>query len=100
MVPVHRLQFGGLETQTRPLYNAASLLNADYAPVLIAHELAHMWFGDNVTVREWNDIFNNEAYASWAQWELLSGRAVGPPTPRSTRPTAGLRRRPASGRSP
>ena len=68
VVPVHRLQFGGLETQTRPVYNAASLLNADYAPVLIAHELAHMWFGDNVTVREWNDIFNNEAYASWAQW--------------------------------
>ena len=27
-----------------------------------------MWFGDNVTVRQWNDIFNNEAYASWAQW--------------------------------
>ena len=27
-----------------------------------------MWFGDNVTLREWNDIFNNEAYASWAQW--------------------------------
>jgi aminopeptidase N len=68
VVPVHRMQFGGLETQTRPVYNAASLLNADYAPVLIAHELAHMWFGDNVTVREWNDIFNNEAYASWAQW--------------------------------
>ncbi len=68
VVPVHRLQFGGLETQTRPVYNAASLLNADYAPVLIAHELAHMWFGDNVTVREWNDIFDNEAYASWAQW--------------------------------
>ncbi len=68
VVPVHRLQFGGLETQTRPVYNAASLLNADYAPVLITHELAHMWFGDNVTVREWNDIFNNEAYASWAQW--------------------------------
>jgi aminopeptidase N len=29
-----------------------------------------MWFGDNVTLREWNDIFNNEAYASWAQWGL------------------------------
>ena len=70
VVPIHRLQFGGLETQTRPVYNAASLLNADYAPVLITHELAHMWFGDNVTLREWNDIFDNEAYASWAQWGL------------------------------
>ena len=27
-----------------------------------------MWFGNNVTVRQWNDIFINEAYASWAQW--------------------------------
>ena len=27
-----------------------------------------MWFGDNVTLREWNDIFDNEAYASWAEW--------------------------------
>jgi aminopeptidase N len=70
VVPAHRLQFGGLETQTRPVYNAKSILNDDYAPVLITHELAHMWFGDNVTLREWNDIFNNEAYASWAQWGL------------------------------
>jgi aminopeptidase N len=29
-----------------------------------------MWFGDNVTVRQWNDIFTNEAYASWAQWGI------------------------------
>jgi aminopeptidase N len=27
-----------------------------------------MWFGDNVTVRQWNDIFDSEAYASWAAW--------------------------------
>ena len=77
VVPAHRLQFGGLETQTRPVYNAASMLDDKYAPVLISHELAHMWFGDNVTVREWNDIFNNEAYASWAQWgfaERTGGR--------------------------
>jgi aminopeptidase N len=77
VVPVHRLQFGGLETQTRPLYNAGSILNDGYAPILITHELAHMWFGDNVTLRQWDDIFNNEAYASWAQWgfaERTGGR--------------------------
>ena len=27
-----------------------------------------MWFGDNVTVRRWDDIFDSEAYASWAYW--------------------------------
>jgi len=68
IVPVHRLWFGGLETQTRPIYDARSILNAGFEPSLLDHELAHMWFGDNVTVRQWNDIFISEAYASWAQW--------------------------------
>ena len=68
VVPANRFWFGGLETQTRPVYNPDSILNDRYAPILIAHELTHMWFGDNVTLRQWNDIFDNEAYASWAQW--------------------------------
>jgi aminopeptidase N len=68
VVPIHELWFGGLETQTRPIYNARSILNPEFAPALLDHELAHMWFGDNVTVRQWNDIFISEAYASWAQW--------------------------------
>jgi aminopeptidase N len=68
IVSVHQLWFGGLETQTRPIYNARSILNPGFEPGLLDHELAHMWFGDNVTVRQWNDIFISEAYASWAQW--------------------------------
>jgi aminopeptidase N len=68
VVPANRFWFSGLETQTRPVYDPDSILNDRYAPILIAHELTHMWFGDNVTLRQWNDIFDNEAYASWAQW--------------------------------
>jgi aminopeptidase N len=71
------LGFGGLETQTRPVYGARSILNQDFSPGLLDHEQAHMWFGDNVTVRQWNDIFTNEAYASWAEWgvtERAGGR--------------------------
>ena len=68
VVPAHELPFGGLENQTRPVYNAGAILDEGFAPELLNHELAHMWFGDNVTLRQWNDIFNNEAYASWAQW--------------------------------
>jgi aminopeptidase N len=77
VVPVHRLWFGGLETQTRPIYGARSILNGNFAPALLDHELAHMWFGDNVTLRQWNDIFTTEGYASWAQWgaaERTGGR--------------------------
>jgi aminopeptidase N len=68
IVPIHQLWFGGLETQTRPVYDARAILNPGFAPGLLDHELAHMWFGDNVTVRQWNDIFISEGYASWAQW--------------------------------
>ena len=54
-----------------------AILSRNFAGTLVTHELAHMWFGDNVTLRQWNDIFDNEGYASWAEWgyaERTGGR--------------------------
>jgi aminopeptidase N len=35
---------------------------------LVAHELAHQWFGDNVTCASWNDIWINESFATYSQF--------------------------------
>lgn len=78
IVPAAPLWFSGLETQTRPVYERQSILSSGFAETLLAHELAHMWFGDNVTLRRWDDIFTNEAYATWAQW--ASNQQRGGPT--------------------
>ncbi len=35
----------------------------------ILHEMAHMWFGDLVTMRWWDDLWLNESFATWAGTE-------------------------------
>jgi len=51
-----------LETQTKPVF--------DRPPdeLTLAHELAHQWYGDAVTLARWRDIWVNEGFAEFSSW--------------------------------
>jgi len=80
VVLIPSFQFGGMEHAGAILYNASSLLLDESATQnqmlerasVISHETAHMWFGDLVTMRWFNDVWMKEVFANFMAAKIVN----------------------------
>ncbi|HXG90426.1 MAG TPA: M1 family aminopeptidase [Vicinamibacterales bacterium] len=79
-VLIPAFQFGGMEHAGKILYNASGLMLDESATQnqhlgrasVIAHETAHMWFGDLVTMRWFNDVWMKEVFANFMAAKIVN----------------------------
>ena len=81
-VAIPFFQYGGMEHPGAILYRGSRLFLDDHATQnellaranLIAHETAHMWFGDLVTMRWFNDVWMKEVFANFLADKIVNPR--------------------------
>ncbi len=78
---------GGMEHQTVSFLVRPGEMDDDAYSSLQAHELAHQWFGDSVTLGDWNETWLHEGFATYAEalWaEGVASKRSGPAAGRAT----------------
>ncbi len=80
LVAVPDFEFGAMENAGAVFFRetlllldptTATLAERKRAAEVIAHELAHMWYGDLVTMAWWDDLWLNEAFATWMAFSVV-----------------------------
>ncbi|HEV8555375.1 MAG TPA: M1 family metallopeptidase [Actinophytocola sp.] len=69
-----------VEAQGLSTFGANHVDGARGAEHLVAHELAHQWFGNSLTVADWRHIWLHEGFAQYAEWlwsEISGGEPAG-----------------------
>jgi aminopeptidase N len=72
-------KFGGMENASAIFLDEKRINGKGSLESLAAHEIAHQWFGDSVTQREWHDVWLSEGFATYfcnLFFEHADGRAV------------------------
>ncbi|MGD6979644.1 MULTISPECIES: M1 family metallopeptidase [Citricoccus] len=57
-----------LEAASLSIFGSNHLTGSWAAERLVAHELAHQWFGNALTLRQWKDIWLHEGFACYSEW--------------------------------
>ena len=81
LLAVHEFSHGAMENWGLVTYRTTAVLfdeaNSDQryknrVAYVVAHELAHQWFGNLVTMDWWNELWLNEGFATWVGWYAIN----------------------------